>query len=848
MMKPNSADASVGLHREYTRAIGFINGMRETSSHLPHLRGRHWSRPYDQVSADFYCSAEHPYNGWFCLLADAAGHGLASAVFSLHAPMLFREAVLMGMSLPSIYERMHRFFCDQQVEDHFVCGILVHIQGREVEIINAGMPDALLLSADGRVCEAFRSTNLPLGVDDGTVRAKVIAERYRLGRDETAHLLLYSDGLTELGVVNGLAFGSAGVLALARHHPDAAFDTLVEQVMAREAEIHDDVSIAMVPIPDGQGGGADVDETGLDAACSDNGDEEARGMNALVAKRILEHLDFGVVLADAEQRILYVNSTFMRITGYSRDEVLGQTPRILRSGRHDAAFYKGMWRAITEEDYWSGEVWNRRKDGSIYFEWLTIRAIESDEGEGIQYLAVFNEITRREEQEDRLRFLSLQDPLTGLANRLLLGDRGSRAMRAVERNKRTMGVLFIDLDRFKSINETLGHDIGDEVLVQVAQRLQSSLGEDDTLSRFGGDQFVCLLPDIAERQDAARLANKLLAALDRPVEVAGHRFKVGASIGISIYPPGGHVFDDLVVDADRAMIRAKQAGGNLVKFFSVEMAVAVERQLEKEMLLDAAIKSGHLELHYQPKLDLQTRSILGAEALVRWRDPQRGLILPADFIPMAERSDLIAKIGNWVLFEVCSMLARRQPELPHEFHVAVNISPVQMERCDLPAVVRRILSETGIHPGQLQLEVTESMFIHDPEAASAALHQIGRLGVSVALDDFGTGYSNLAILSRLPLDSLKLDRSFVQGVHANPANLSIARSVWHLAEGLGKQVVAEGIETCEECMQVMALGYRLGQGFCMGRPQPEDEFFAALERQGGVCNAWFPEAPCQKRG
>lgn len=812
-----------GLLQEYADTVALIRGMRDTANRGLRPEVRHWLLPASRVSADFFCAAEHPKFGWFCLLADTTGHGLPAAVFTLHVPLMFREAVMLGMSLPAIYTRINRFMRQLQVHSHFVCGILVRIEGRDLEVINAGMPDALLLAVDGRVADAFPSQQLPFGIDVEENEAASALQRYRLARDEEAALLLYSDGLSEFGIKAGAAFGRDGLLAAASAGANQVFDRLVGHVLAEAESVHDDVSLVMIPLPLAAGRALD----GIEPA---EAPPPQPAIDETLVQRIVDNFDRGLLLTDLEQRILYVNPRFSEITGYAFDEAVGQSPRLLNSGRQDIEFYRGMWDALRESGQWSGEIWNRRKDGSLYLEWLDLRTIHDAEGQPTHYLATFTVITRQKAKEERLNFLALHDPLTGLANRILLVDRGNQAICRADRSGRSLAVLFIDLDRFKSINDSLGHDIGDEVLVKVSQALQAILREDDTLARFGGDEFVCLLPDIADRHDAGMVANKLLAALDRPIEVAGHRFKVGASIGISAYPSDGQEFDDLVVRADRAMLRAKESGGNLSKFFSAEMAVAVERQLEMEARLDAAIRNGHLELYYQPKIDLVTRRIIGAEALVRWRDPERGLIPPGAFIPVAEKSDLIAKIGNWVLTEACRVLAARHDALPVEFHVAVNVSPMQFERCDLAGEVARILDESTVAAERLQLEVTESMIIRDASGVADMLRQIAAMGVTVALDDFGTGYSNLASLSRLPLDAFKLDQTFVRGIDQNAANASIARSVWHLADGLGKKVVAEGIETCGECVQMRTLGYRFGQGYRFGRPLPESDFFALLER------------------
>lgn len=818
---------------EYAEAIELIRGVRDATSHLSGDKVRHWSLPASRISADFFCTAEHPKLGWFCLLADAAGHGLASAVFALHTPMLFREAVLLGLSLPAIYERIHQFLLRQRIASYFVSGILVRVHEREIEVLNAGMPDALLLASDGRLCEAFPSEHLPFGIDvgGGGDGGHAATQRYRLARDESAALLLYSDGLSELGVLDGTAFGRDGVLASAVAGADQLFDRLVERVGANGQSIHDDISIALIPVP-------------LHEPAAPSGDEHVHDLpavalpeqvkNVAAALRIVENFDRGLLLTDADQRILYANPAFSSITGYSFEEAVGQTPRMLNSGRHGIDFYRTMWQALNDSGVWRGEIWNRRKDGTLYLEWLDICTLRDETGRVNHYLATFTVIRQKQEQEERLRFLALHDPLTGLANRLLLTDRGEQAIHRADRAGRSLAVMFIDLDRFKSINDSLGHDIGDEVLMSVTRRLSAVLRDDDTLSRFGGDEFVCLLPDIADRRDAGLVAQKLLSALEQPVEVAGHQFKVGASIGISAYPSDGRNFDDLIVQADRAMLRAKQAGGNLYRFFSAEMAAAAERQLEIEARLDAAIKADQLELHYQPKLDIRSRRIVGAEALVRWRDPDKGLIPPGVFIPVAERSDLIAKIGSWVLRRVCRVLAARNDSLPADFHIAVNVSPIQFERCDLAGEVARALGESGVPPQRLQLEVTESLLIRDANGVADMLRQIVDLGVGVALDDFGTGYSNLGTLSRLPINTFKLDQSFVRDVDRHKANASIAKSVWHLADGLDKEVVAEGIETCEECIRLMQFGYRIGQGYRFGKPMPEDDFFIHLQE-------WSPQ-------
>jgi diguanylate cyclase (GGDEF)-like protein/PAS domain S-box-containing protein len=793
---------------EYATAIQLIQRLRDASGHGGRSSVRHWSLPLDRISADFFCGAEHPRFGWYGLIADASGHGLVSSVFALHVPMIFREAVMLGMSLPAIYERIGRFLTQKRIGGYYVAGMLVRVAGREVEVINGGMPDAFLIGADGRLCETFSSLQLPFGVEGDEMYAELVPQRYRLARNESASFFSCSDGLSEIGALAGAAFGRDWLLNQAKEGPERMFDSIVDLVGKHGGKVHDDISLTLIPVPLPEADGV-AEEAEADRAAEQ---PTTQVSNISAVLRIIEHLDTGLILTDSAQRILYVNPAFTTITGYEYGEAVGQTPRLISSGRHDAAFYRAIWEKLEVDGNWCGEIWNRRKDGSLYLQWLDIRTIYREAGRVSNYLATFTDVMRMREKDERLHFIALHDPVTGLANRILLNDRGQRAITRADRLERALAVLFIDLDRFKTINDSLGHDIGDEVLVQVARRLGGVLREDDTLARFGGDQFVCLLPDMASREDALLVANKLLAELVRPVEVAGHRFKIGASIGISAYPLDGLSIDDLIVRADRAMMRVKRAGGNLVRFFSASMAAEI------------------LVLFYQPKVDLVAKVIVGAEALVRWRHPQRGLVPPGEFIPVAERSDLIAKIGQWVLGEACGLLARREGSLPVEFQIAVNVSPKQFERGDLAEEIGSNLEASGVAPRRLQIEVTESAVIQNPEGVAETLQRIVDMGVSVALDDFGTGYSNLTSLSRLPIDTFKLDQSFVRGIDANPANTSIAKAVWHLGDGLGKKIVAEGVETCIECDTIMGLGYSLVQGYRFGRPMAEEEFFIHFDR------------------
>jgi len=817
------AEPNESCMHEYAESVELIRSIRETANSMRDSQVRHWSLPASQISADFFCSAEHPTRGWYCLLADTAGHGLPSAIFSLQTPIIFRESVRLGQSLADIFERIHGALLRQRLSDYFVCGLLVRIAGRDIEIVNAGMPEALLFVRDGRLLDSFPSQHLPFGVEPG---GGVVEQRHRLAHGEEAGLLLYSDGLAELGAPAGDGFGENGVRAAATAGTDRVVDQLINGVARHGHAPHDDISIVLIGAP--LIGAAQAEPAvSLDMP-------HVAAIDA--ALRIVEGYPCGLMLTDADQRIVYVNPAFTAVTGYAPGEAFGQTPAMLGAWREDHASFRRMRQNLHEQGRWSGEIWARRKDGAIYREMLDIVTLRDDMGLPAHYLMTFADVTRTREKQERVRHRALHDPLTDLANKVLLADRGEQALRRADRLGQGMAVLFIDLDRFKSVNDSLGHDAGDQVLVAVARRLAGLVRECDTLGRWVGDEFICVLPEVVRQQDAALVAGKIIDALQEPIEIAGHKLKIGASIGIGTYPADATQFDELIILADRAMQIAKQAGGNLFRFYSADLHRAAEMQLEMEARLSAAIKNGELILHYQPKVDVRNWRIEGAEALVRWRDPERGLVPPGEFIPVAERSDLIAAIGNWVLNEACAALARWEGQLPRGFHVAVNVSPLQLARSDLFAEVDDALAGSATRPERLQLEVTEALFIKDPHSAAATLDRIAGLGVTLALDDFGTGYSTLGSLVNLPVDTFKLDQSFVRGIDGNRAQSAIAKSVWHLADGLDKQVVVEGVETCGECRLIEGMGYCMMQGYKFGKPMVEADFLAHLA-------AW-PAAHC----
>jgi diguanylate cyclase (GGDEF)-like protein/PAS domain S-box-containing protein len=804
------------VHHEYSAAVEMIHTVLASEASMPDPRVRYWVQPFSKVSGDFFCHAVHDKRGWFGLFADAAGHGLPAAIYALHIPVLFREAVLLGMSLAGIYDHLNRFLMRQQVFSEYVCGALVHIHEREIAIINAGVPEVLLTSHEGRVLETFGPRHFPMGIQKAA--DEVEPQRYRMARDEHGSLFLCSDGLAEFGIRHRAeGTGASRIRAALSEGTAEAFERLTEEVTRQVDFIHDDVSLALIPVPIAQ---SDL--------VADDAPPAPHLQVADIMPRVVENLDYGVFLTDSNLRIVYANPALIVSTGLAAADIVGQSPGVLSAGRQREDFYDAMRRALRDAAHWEAEVWNRDANDAPRPYRLVLDALPDDDGRILHFLGTFSAVETGK-SAGKSGAPTLPDPLTGLPNRDLLHDRGKVAVARTQRGSRSLAVLFIDLDRFSSINESLGLDVGDEVLLVAARRMAATLRDDDTISRYGNDEFVCLLSDIAEQHDAAIVAHKVLAALAEPLHVVGHSLKLGASIGISILSKDCAAFEDLIVQASRAMQRSRDAGGNLVSFFDAETDKSIGRRFDIESRLNAAIDAGQLEVFLQPKVDLAAGDIIGAEALVRWNDPQDGLVSPGLFIPIAEKSDLISRIGHWVLNRVCRLLAERHADLPQRFHVAFNVSPKQFERDDVAGAVAQALRESGVPPWRLQLEVTESMFIRDFQQVAKTLSDIVSLGVSVALDDFGTGYSNLASLSRLPLHTFKLDQSLVRGVDSDASNASIARSVWHLADGLDKELVAEGIETCAECGHLKAMGYRLGQGFRFGKPMPEQQFFSHLE-------------------
>jgi len=548
-----------------------------------------------------------------------------------------------------------------------------------------------------------------------------------------------------------------------------------------------------------------------------------------------------MVITDANGIILRVNSAFTECTGYTAEECIGNTPRMFKSGRHDDEFYREMWRRLLAEGSWQGEVWDRRKNGEIYPKWMIVSAVTGEDGTTTHFIATHVDITERKKSEHRIERLAFFDHLTGLLNRSLLTDRIQQALVNSVRNRKSGAVMLLDLDNFKALNDTLGHDIGDRFLVEVSRRLRDCVRATDSVARLGGDEFVILLEGLGDFPPAARqaehLAAKILAAVGRPFNLKlladgleqNHSYHGAVSIGISLFRGDAIGVDELLKQADLAMYRAKASGRNTLCFFSPEMQAEVTRKAQIEARLRHAIEAGQFCLHYQPQVG-SDGAIFGVEALIRWLDPERGMIRPDEFIPVAEECGLIDPLGSWVLETACRQLAQwsKSWKTAH-LTMAVNVSASQFHCTDFVDQVKTAIRKHGTDPARLKLELTESMLLEDIEDIIAKMNALKEVGVGFSLDDFGTGYSSLAYLKRLPLDQLKIDRSFVRDVLIDPNDASIARTIVALAKALGLDVIAEGVETEGQRDFLTAQGCRAHQGYLFSPPLPIDQLEAYLE-------------------
>jgi len=552
--------------------------------------------------------------------------------------------------------------------------------------------------------------------------------------------------------------------------------------------------------------------------------------NLGLAKKIIDNTQEGVITTDKHVVIQTCNAGFTKITGYTEEEVVGKTPAIISSGRHDKKFYNAMWVKISQHGFWQGEIWNRRKNGEVYPELLTITEIRDDESNEVtNYAAIFSDISQLKQDEEEIKRLAFYDPLTGLPNRRLLNDRLTQELALTGRSGKNAALFFIDLDHFKNINETLGHSAGDKVLVEVAYRLKLCVRDCDTVARISSDEFIIISTELNGQIELAcnevrHLAEKIQQAIGQAYSVMNHKLYLSSSIGIAMFPENAGLPDDLLKQASTAMYRAKESGRNILQFFQHSMQESVMERVLIEKELRQALDEKQLSLYYQPQVDYDG-ILIGAEALIRWQHPQKGFIPPDKFIPVAEDCGLIQAVGTWVLEQAFIHLRQWDKQQVHLPHLAINVSPRQFYHDDFMVILGRLVKQYQISPSRIMVEFTEGLLMNDVNAAIDKIKQLKKLGYTFSIDDFGTGYSSLSYLKHLPVDQLKIDKSFVEDITKDKDNAVFVGTIIAIAQHMNLSVVAEGVESKAELEFLKDNGCPYYQGYYFSRPLPENQFF-----------------------
>ncbi|HEB72988.1 MAG TPA: bifunctional diguanylate cyclase/phosphodiesterase [Nitrospirae bacterium] len=552
-----------------------------------------------------------------------------------------------------------------------------------------------------------------------------------------------------------------------------------------------------------------------------------------LASMVVNTATEGVVVTGADTVIESVNPAFTHITGYSAQEAVGQKPSILRSDRHDKQFYEKMWESIVKTGQWQGEIWNRRKNGEVFPERLTITAIKDSKNNTVKYASVFYDITELKQSEKEIEYKAYHDALTGLPNRQLFQDRLEQAIVRARRADSMFAVLFIDLDDFKNVNDSLGHASGDLLLQGIAIRLVGCAREEDTVSRLGGDEFTIIIENIGDEQEAANVAGRVIASLEEPFNYKNEDLYAAVSIGIAVYPANGATLEELIKNADIAMYSVKNRGKNNYSFFTSEMNEKAVRRIELWKNLRQAIDKNELKAYYQPKIDMETGEIVGMEALIRWIRPD-GIVYPDEFIPVAEDTGFIVELDEWMFCTACAFIKKideRSARLgkKNNVKVSINFSARDIERPNLISNVRNIITGNGIDPGCVEIEVTESAIIRDIDRAVDILSDLREIGLDISIDDFGTGYSSLNYLTKLPINALKIDRAFIVDIEEDKNARTVAKAITAMASELGLTVIAEGVETRAQYDFLYSIGCDQVQGYIFSPPAPEDEMLKMLE-------------------